>query len=382
MLTRIAAQPLLESLAEVTTGSSPRMTSLVEPEALPFDARHVDATLLQPWRELSAEAAPFLTPEFMRLAARLERMDDTWLFAARSAGRLAAALPLVRRGRTLLALRGEHSPRFDLVGAPDALEAVWQAIRAFPGWDWLELRFVPSDSALATALPEMARRDGCRAVVRETHRSPWFLTDGIEQRVHRRFRGDMRRLERQLGGVELERIATYDRAALKEVLRLEAAAWKGAAGTAIACDERLTHFYGALARVFGSRGRLTMAFLRARGERIAALFALEDATTFYLMKTGYDPEFAHYGPGQLLVRETAADAVKRGLSRYDLMGKDTPWKLKWTEQVRSNVEVFVYAPTARGHAEHFVKHVARPLAGRALRVVRSSPLGKLGKLAG
>ena len=180
----------------------------------------------------------------------------------------------------------------------------------------------------------------------------------------------MRRLERQLGGVELERIATYDRAALREVLRLEAAAWKGAVGTAIACDERLARFYGALARVFGARGRLTMAFLRARGKRIAALFALEDASTFYLMKTGYDPEFAHYGPGQLLVRETAADAASRGLTRYDLMGRDTPWKLKWTDTARVHVEVLVYAPTARGRAQYFVRDVARPLAGRALRAAR------------
>jgi CelD/BcsL family acetyltransferase involved in cellulose biosynthesis len=331
---------------------------------------------LAQWERLTAEAPPFAAPEFIRLTTRLERMDDAWLLGARAGDTLVTALALARRGRTLVAVRGEHSPRFEVAGDPRGLAEVWRAIRELPDWDRLELRGVPTDSALAADLPELVRADGCRVVVRETHRCPWFLTDGIEQRIHRRFRGDMKRLERQLGGVELERIETFDRAALREVLRLEAAAWKGAAGTAIVCDERLVHFYGALARVFGRRKRLTTAFLRARGKRIAALFALEDATTFYLMKTGYDPEYAHFGPGQLLVRETAADATRRGLSRYDMMGKDTPWKLKWTEDARAHVEVIVYAPTARGRLGHLVHEVARPLAGRALRAVRSGPLGK------
>ena len=65
----------------------------------------------------------------------------------------------------------------------------------------------------------------------------------------------MRRLERQLGGVELERVTAFDRAALRDVLRLEASSWKGRAGTAIACEASLVAFYAATARVFARRGQ-------------------------------------------------------------------------------------------------------------------------------
>jgi CelD/BcsL family acetyltransferase involved in cellulose biosynthesis len=299
-------------------------------------------------------------------------MHDAWLYGAFSGDGLVTALPLARVGRTLVTLRGDHSPRCELAGDPKALPVLWAALSAGPTWDTLELRGVPADSPLATLLPALAQADGCQVIVRETHRCPWFAAAAIEQRIHRRFRGDMGRLERQLGGVELERFALADRAVLREVLRLEAAAWKGAAGTAIECDERHVRFYASLARVFGRRGRLTIAFLRARDRRIAGLFALEDATTFYLLKTGYDPEFAHFGPGQLLVRETAADAVRRGLTRYDLMGKESAWKSKWTNDARAHVEVLVYAPTTRGRIQHWVREVARPFAGRALRAVREA----------
>ncbi|HEX8792803.1 MAG TPA: GNAT family N-acetyltransferase [Polyangiaceae bacterium] len=298
------------------------------------------------------------------------------LFVAAEGSDIRAALPLARRGRTLSALRTEHTPRFDLAGDASALPTVWRGIRESRGWDALELRSVPADSPLATTLPELARADGCAVHLVETHRAPWFDVDGIEERLHRRFRGDMRRLERQLGGVELERVSCFDRAALADLFRLEAAAWKGAAGTAIACDPKLVRFYTALVRVFARQRRLTLAFLRAQGKRVAAQLALEDGATYYLLKVGYDPEFSRFGPGQILVRETAADACRRGLRRYDMMGKDTPWKLKWTDTARPHVSLTVFAPTARGQARRFVERVARPVIRRAwasLRLPESRP---------
>jgi CelD/BcsL family acetyltransferase involved in cellulose biosynthesis len=348
-----------------------RRAEATEPVALPIDRKsRAFAEQLAQWQILAGRAPPLLAPEFTLLTARFLGEKDLVLFGALRGDTLAAALPLARRGRTLHAVRNDHTPRVDLVGDAALVPTLWQSLRQSGRWDTLELKGLPADSPLASTLPELARADRCRVEIRETSRAPWFLVDGIEQRIHRRFRGDMRRLERQVGGVELERVTTFDREAIDDVLKLEAAAWKGAAGTAIACDARLASFYRALARVFARKGSLTMAFLRARGVRIAAQFALEDATTFYLVKVGYDPEYAHFGPGQILVRETAADAARRGLERYDLLGKDTAWKMKWTSLVRAHVEMTIYAPSARGRARHFVREVARPLVGRALRRLR------------
>jgi CelD/BcsL family acetyltransferase involved in cellulose biosynthesis len=343
------------------------------------------AEMLAEWEAIAQGAPPLLTPEFVLLTARLLGRREILLCGARRGGALVAALPMVRQGRTLVAVRGEHTPRVDLVGESDSVGAIWRALQQAGAWDLAELQGVPADSPLATTLPRLAAADGYAVRVRETSRAPWFLVDGIEQRIHRRFRGDMNRLERQLGGVELERVTSFDRGAIEEVLRLEAAAWKGAAGTAIACDAELTEFYEAVAQLFASRGALSIAFLRARGVRIAAQFALEDATTRYLVKVGYDPAYAHYGPGQLLVRETASDAARRGLQRYDLLGQDTAWKTKWTDLVRPHVQVRLYAPSMLGRARHFVHEVARPVAGRALRALRGkharADMGKTGKSA-
>jgi CelD/BcsL family acetyltransferase involved in cellulose biosynthesis len=370
MLNRIAAEPPI-SLASGAERPSARGAT-VAGGAQPFAARIERGSrsfteALASWQRLAREAPPMLSPEFFLLTARRRDLREATLFGARRGQEIVAALPLARDGRTLVAVLSDHTPRFDLVGDRAALPQLWRAVRDAGGWDVLDLERVPCDSPVALELAGLARADGHAVTVLETHKVPRFLVHGIEQRIHRRFRGDMRRLERQLGGVELERVGVFDRGALRELWRLEAAAWKGAAGTAIACDPSLVRFYTALARVFARRGRLTIAFLRAQGRRIAGCFALEDATTFYLLKIGHDPAYAHYGPGHLLVRETAADAARRGLQRYDLLGRSMPWKAKWSDEAVGHVGIRIYAPSARGRALHFAREIARPLAGRALR---------------
>lgn len=332
------------------------------------------AGVVRQWRNLASTAGPLLSPELALLHMRFAAPSvESLLACGRYAdGTLAAALPLARHGRTLLALRTSHTVRIDLVGDPSALPQLWQAIRQDGGWDCFELRGVPEDSPLVTTLSELARGDGLPVYAREIARMPWFEIAGIEERIHRRFRGDMRRLERQLGGIELESIRRFDRAALRDFYRLEGAGWKGEAGTAIALDPRLVAYYDAIARVFAPRGQWSIAFVRARGERIAGCIALEDHASFYLLKIAYDPRYAHYGPGQLLVRETALDAGRRGLRLYDLLGRDSAYKMKWTDQVRPHVEVRIYSASLRARTRHCVREIARPILRRALRGFRKA----------
>jgi CelD/BcsL family acetyltransferase involved in cellulose biosynthesis len=343
----------------------------VEPVALRINrkSRSFGETLTQ-WSRLGRLGPPLLAPELALLTARFVREPEPLLVGATHRGTLVAALALARRGRTLRALRSDHTPRVDAIGDRAAAPVLWHAIRTIDGWDSLELRGVPADSFLAQELPRMARAEGCRVYMREVSRTPWFELGGMEGRIVAPFHGDMRRLERQLGGIELERIVVFDRAAVRELLRLKAGS--GEPGpAAIAGEDRLVSFYAAIARVFARRGQLTLAFVRARGLRIAGCFALEDRQTFHLLKISHDPEYARFAPGELLVRETALDAERRGLARYDLLGRDADHKVTWSGTVRSHLEIRVYAPSFRGRARCWAREVASPLAGRATRTLRA-----------
>lgn len=317
------------------------------------------------WQQLTAKAAPFLTPEFFTLASRFVG-EDAVVAEAWSDDRMIGALPLIRSGDRLSALSCDYTPEYDYCGTADGVETIWRALRADPSWNQLVFKRLPLDSLLASHLPTLANADGCPVVLRLDSRHPCFALPGFEASLSPKFLSNLQRCARKAGGVELERIAVPDRAAFDEALAIEAMAWKGAAHTDIASDPRAAHLYRTLMVLFGRRGQATLNFLRAGGRRIAMLFAVEDGHTLYALKIGYDPAASNLSPGHLLVWRVAADAAARGLEQFDFVGHEDEWKRKWTERGRKNVALVIYRDTPVGLARYAL-HLAHPHLPRALR---------------
>jgi CelD/BcsL family acetyltransferase involved in cellulose biosynthesis len=179
----------------------------------------------------------------------------------------------------------------------------------------------------------------------------------------------MRRL-REAGEVSVAR--TRDPAALDDVLALEGRSWKGARGTAIAADARLRAFYGRVAGWAARRDGLRIAVLRLDGRPLAAVLAFEEDGVLHLVKAGYDPAFARFSPGQLLLQDVLREAFAAQLRRVELHGADEPYKRLWTGAVRNRVALEAFAPTARGRLAHAAVTGGRSLARHA-RELRSPP---------
>lgn len=322
------------------------------------------------WRELAADAPPYLLPEFFALTA--PRAEGEALVAtASSPDRLVGALPLLLGGRRLRTFRSDHTPGCDYLGTPEGLEAIWLALRADARWRELLLENVPAGSLLATRLPELARRDRWPAVVLPGPCQRFFGLAGFEERLHRRFSMGLRRCERKAGGLELERIVRPTRRDFDEAMEIEALAWKGAVGTSIASDPRVARLYRALWRLLGRCGRGYLSFLQAAGRRIAVLFAVEDARSLYALKVGYDPEYSALGPGHLLFWKVAADAERRGLRELHFLGRDAEWKRKWTGETRQLVSVRVYRRSAGGLLLFGLREKLKPLLPESMRDLRT-----------
>lgn len=338
----------------------------------PLDFARDDAafrSFVDAWRAL-AEAAPiFLTPEFFALQLPLAPDGEPVVAALREGGRLAAVVPLLRRGATLVPLKSDHSQLFDVLGAPHAMHALLEGMIAVGGWDVLRLEEVPERSPLVTLLVAEARHAGCHVELRDGHRCPIFALPAFEEHLKPKHRANLRRCAKKAGTVEYERITTADEQALADGLRIEAMAWKGEAGTAITSDPKVDRAYHQLARLAEARGELSLSFLRIGGERVAFLFGLEHGGTLYAMKIGYDPDFADVSAGHLMAWKAAADAERRGLRLFDFMGQVDEWKLRWTDLARGHVSAIVYRPTVRGVAEHLLRDVVKPLAPESVRVL-------------
>src|SRR5262249_18190719 len=131
-------------------------------------------------------------------------------------------------------------------------------------------------------------------------------------------------------------------AALADGLKIEAAAWKGEAGTAIICDPEVQEFYTRLAIRGAERGVIKLVFLRAGGKRIAFPYVLEPDGIRYALKIGYDTDYGVYSPGNLMRDLILREACESGYREYDFLGVPDDWKLAWTREARDQHWLYLF----------------------------------------
>ena len=94
-------------------------------------------------------------------------------------------------------------------------------------------------------------------------------------------------------------------AALGDFLMLEAAGWKGRAGTAARADEHIRVFMENAITGLARAGKARIDRLFAGERPIAALVTLHSGATAWCWKIAYDESFARFSPGvQLLIDVT------------------------------------------------------------------------------
>ena len=283
------------------------------------------------WR--LAEAAPEpsapMTPAFTLAAMEhLPAGRRPVLFTAGDDSRLqalAALKPAAWRWRPVGRLASSRWGDFFFLGTPlisadrpdEALHGLLARLgeAGFAAWEVCSL---PADGPVARLLRENPGLSGMppvtlarwrRAALDATQTSDeWFGTFNSKRR--RYWRSQWRQLEKR-GALAFERLdASQDVTAwTEEFLRLEAAGWKGRAGTALLCDAHNAAFARAMIRAFHTHGQLRFWRLRLDGRAIASLFALVSQDTLWLGKIAYDETLRRQSPGVMLMLEVTRDIL-------------------------------------------------------------------------
>ena len=286
-------------------------------EVVPLPA--VDDDLRAGWSALAAAAAepnPFFEPEVLLPAARLlPGGRDVRLFVVRRRSRPVLVVPVVgeRPHRIPLAAATTWRHAYRYLGTPlvhaDALEEAATALlaglcsRRHP---WLVLDQVYLDGPVSDALRRAARarratwqehevweRPAVRARAEDT-----YLQGTLSARSAKALRRHRRNLERDLGPVRTRDHAGEDLAAEVEgFLALEAAGWKGRAGTALACHPAHAEFFRQACRGLAAAGRLELWRLDAGDVTAARQCHVVSGDTVFHFKTTYDEQLARYSPG-------------------------------------------------------------------------------------
>lgn len=333
------------------------------------------------WDQLAdaCSATPFMRPGWFRAWWRAFGRGDLRVITVRRGGKVLALMPLQVDGRDFCSPTNDHTPRFEIL-ARDTGSAHDLACALFARRPrLLTLEYVDPTAPSLGQLKAAAAQAAYRVVERTYERPPYVPIDGpwedYERRLGGRVRRDVARRRRRLeeeGAVSLE---VVDGSAglqdlLEEGFQLEPSGWKGRRGTAIASRPETKRFYTELAAWARARGWLRLSFLRMDGRPVAFQYGLESSGVYYFLKGGYDPGYARFSPGKLLVYALLERAFSLGLTRYDFLGGDEAFKLEWTQSTRELRIVRAFSPTPLGLLGWTAEAHGRPLGRTAIGAMR------------
>ena len=277
-----------------------------------------------------------------------------------SNGQLAAVAPLVVSGRGLsrrlmpAGVRTYEPPAFaarDSAALAELLEAIGR--QGLP----LMLPAVYAHSAEAEAFaghPAGGIRPRGRASPATARKS--LDIDELDASIGGQRRSIVRRKRKaaeKLGTLEVSFFspsAGEVEAALDELVVVEAAGWKGRAGTSLRHDLPLQAFYRAYAGRAASRGLVRFGRITIAGRLAAMRMDVEWGGERWELKIGFDEHFADVSPGQLLSYETFKDARARGARFHNFLGGYEGWQDDWGIEVLPQLNLRRYPLTPSGLA--------------------------------
>jgi CelD/BcsL family acetyltransferase involved in cellulose biosynthesis len=157
---------------------------------------------------------------------------------------------------------------------------------------------------------------------------------------------------------------------LTEAYEVEARSWKAREGTDLLTDEPLGDFFRRAALRFSERRTLRVCFMRIDGQAVAVQVAVEHGSRFWLLKIGYDEQYARCSPGNLLMLRSIQHAAQRGLHVCEFLGSAEPWTKIWSERTRQRVKIRVYPYNVRG-ALYFTSDAGKFLRKRLMNLVET-----------
>lgn len=314
--------------ARAKTGS--RGAMLVA-EWLPLAALAADAA---PWHDLIGRALEpnvFLEPEFARAALAADLGGaEIGVVTVRADTRLVGLLPGRVEGLAFaqpmpVFVAWTHSfaplstPLVDRKGAADIVAAMLDYLPWLPGAPRVALFPLIAEGPVTQAILRGGRiaRFGVhqRAVLKPGKNAKPAASSGKLKELRRQ-----RRRLAELGEIAFETAKTARDVedALGRYLQVEAASWKGRAGSAAMSDPQAAQFLMQAVTGLASEGKARIDLFTLDGRAIASTITLFAGNRAWFWKTAYDESYARFSPGvQLALDLTKSLANEKGIALAD-----------------------------------------------------------------
>jgi|GEM_PF-1809009 len=141
-------------------------------------------------------------------------------------------------------------------------------------------------------------------------------------------------------------------------IELENQGWKGDINLAssIKMDAELHQFLITFADVYSKVGCFCINMLFVDDEPVAGQVAFKAGLTWYIYKIAYAPEFANYGPGNILLHQFLQwSAGQSDVTEVNLITAPQ-WASRWQSQREDVFTVVVFAKTTPGYLLNYYMH--------------------------
>ncbi len=142
-------------------------------------------------------------------------------------------------------------------------------------------------------------------------------------------------------------------------------------GRRLAAEEETSlRFHQELAVRFAERGWMNLSLLEREGRMIAGLFAFEYDQKLFYYHSGFDPDWAKYSVGMVLLAKCIEDGIGRGLREFDFMRGRAEYKSKWNVEERPFYRAAMMRDSVR-----YLKFIGSGLASRAGKLLKKTKAG-------
>lgn len=284
------------------------------------------------------------------------------LIAVAKHGEDRAVLPLMRKGRQILALANWYNFRIaPLVSSGADRPALLAALAADLAGQapHLILSPLPDENGETTALATALRGAGWWVITGQCDVNHVLLVAGRSYAEYLSTRpGQLRTtLKRKASKVQVQLTTTYDPALWTEYEAVYAASWKP--------EEGSPAFLRAFAEAEGAAGRLRMAVARVDGQAIAAQFWTVEAGTAFIHKLAHTEASKPLSPGTTLSAALFEQVIDRdGVDLVDFGTGNDGYKRDWMELVRPRYRIEAFRPLWPGNWPLIAKAVLHKLMRR------------------
>jgi CelD/BcsL family acetyltransferase involved in cellulose biosynthesis len=175
--------------------------------------------------------------------------------------------------------------------------------------------------------------------------------------------GRLRRKAEREHRLEVAPVAVPDdlKAQIDRALALEAAGWKGRAGTAILCRPEIEAFFRRLTRDLHGTGKLRISELGVDGESAAMALSVLHRERLFTLRVAYDERHRQLGLGFVLLMAMIERCFELGLRAYEFCGTEEEYERRYATGERARRRLRLYQPSLVTGPRYLYRRDLRPI---------------------